>query len=221
MIVTASALLFDLDGVLVDSTPVITRIWEQWAMEHGFEPVKTVREAHGRPSLESIRELLPDADHEALNRDLEQREIDDTEGVVPVRGSIELLASLPPDRWSLVTSCGRDLAEARVQAGGHPIPRHMVTFNDVQNGKPDPEPYLLGACILGFSAADCIAIEDAPAGIVSGKAAGARVIALRTTATDEELRSASPDWILDDCSSISATFDPATGVLRLDLALPD
>ncbi len=105
--------------------------------------------------------------------------------------------------------------------GGHPIPRHMVTFNDVQNGKPDPEPYLLGARILGFSAADCIAIEDAPAGIVSGKAAGARVIALRTTATDEELRSASPDWILDDCSSISATFEPATGVLRLDLALPD
>ena len=221
MTVTASALLFDLDGVLVDSTPVITRIWEQWATEHGFEPVKTAREAHGRPSLESIRELLPDADHEALNRDLEQREIDDTDGVVPVRGSVELLASLPPDRWALVTSCGRALAEARVQAGGHAIPRNMVTFNDVKNGKPDPEPFLLGAHILGFNIADCIVVEDAPAGIRSGKAAGARVIALRSTTTDEELRAEGPDWILNDLSEIKASFDSNTSVLRLDLALPD
>ena len=98
----------------------------------------------------------------------------------------------------------------------------MVTFNDITNGKPDPEPYLLGARILGFNAADCIVVEDAPAGIRSGKAAGARVIALRTTATDDELRSASPDWILDNCASITASLSIAlTGLLRLDLRTSD
>ena len=219
MIVTASALLLDLDGVLVDSTPVITRIWEQWAREYGFEPEKTAREGHGRPSIESIRELLPDADHEALNVDLERREMEDTDGVIPLPGTIELLASLPPDRWALVTSCTRPLAEVRIQAAGLALPLNLVTSNDITNGKPDPEPYLLGGSRLGFNAADCIVVEDAPAGIRSGKAAGARVIALRTTATDEELRSASPDWILDNCTAISASSDPDTGLLRLSLSM--
>src|SRR6202158_4370142 len=97
--ITCSALLFDLDGVLIDSTPAVARVWTQWAIEHGFEPEKTVREAHGRPSIESIRELLPRADHQSENREVERREIEDTGGVVPLPGALELLTSLPPHSW--------------------------------------------------------------------------------------------------------------------------
>ncbi len=215
MLLTARALLFDLDGVLVDSTPVITRIWEKWAVEHGFEPEKTAREAHGKPSLESIRELLPDADHEALNHDLEQREIDDTEGVVPLPGIVRLLASVPQERWTIVTSCTLPLAEARIRAGGLHIPPQMITSSDISNGKPHPEPYLKGAQVLGFDAAECIAFEDAPAGVCSARAAGARVVALRSTASDEELLAAGADWIWDDFTRVSASVDASSGLLHL------
>jgi sugar-phosphatase len=218
MVVTARALLFDLDGVLVDSTPVITRIWEQWAQEHGFPPEETAREAHGRPSLESIRELLPDADHEALNRDLEQREIDDTEGVVPLPGIVRLLASLPQERWTIVTSCTLALAEARIRAGGLHVPPRMVTSSDISNGKPHPEPYLKGAQALGFEAADCIAFEDAPAGVRSAKAAGARVVALRSTRCDDALLEAGADWIVDDFTGISARVDASSRMLVIKVA---
>jgi len=214
MVVTASALLFDLDGVLVDSTPAVTRVWAKWAVEHGFEPEKTVREAHGRPSIESIRELLPDADHEALNCQLEAQEIADIEGVVPLPGAIELLNSLPADRWTIVTSCTRELAEVRLRAAGLPQPPTMITSSDITRGKPDPEPFLKGAAKLGFSPADCLVLEDVPAGILSGKAAGSRVIAVRTTATEEELVAANPDWIVASCASISVQFDHTLNLLR-------
>ncbi len=184
-------------------------------LEHGFEPEKTAREAHGRPSLESIRELLPDGDHAALNRDLEQREIDDTEGVVPLPGIVELLASLPPERWTVVTSCTLPLAMARLGAAGLHAPPRMITSSDISNGKPHPEPYLKGANALGFVAADCIAFEDAPAGVRSAKAAGARVVALRSTDSDEALLAAGADWIVNDFTAISARIDPASGELHL------
>jgi mannitol-1-/sugar-/sorbitol-6-phosphatase len=215
MLLSARALLFDLDGVLVDSTPVITRIWEKWAVEHGFEPEKTAREAHGRPSLESIRELLPNSDYETLNRDLEQREIDDTEGVVPLPGIVKLLASLPPERWTVVTSCTLPLAMARLEAAALEAPPRMITSSDISNGKPHPEPYLKGANALGFEAADCIAFEDAPAGVRSAKAAGARVVALRSTDSDEALLAAGADWIWNDFTRVSASVDASSGLLQL------
>jgi len=217
MIVTASALLFDLDGVLIDSTPAVTRVWAQWAVEHGFDAEKTVREAHGRPSIESIRELLPEADAEAENAIVEQREIEDLEGVIPLAGAVELLTSLPTDRWAIVTSCTRELARVRIQAAGLPVPPTIITSSDITNGKPHPEPYLKGAAALGFDAADCIAVEDVPAGIRSGLAAGARVIALRTTATEEELRSAGPTWVAESCASIRVAVGMNDGLLRLAL----
>src|SRR5271169_4554055 len=216
-VITASGMLFDLDGVLIDSTPAVARVWTQWAIEHGFEPEKTVREAHGRPSIESIRELLPDADHELENREVERQEIEDTGGVVPLPGALELLTSLPPDRWAIVTSCTRPLAEVRIRTAGLPVPPTMITSSDITDGKPHPEPYTKGARTLGFAPSDCVVVEDVPAGIRSGKAAGARVIGLRTTATEAELRFASPDWILDNCAAISPSFDPAFGLLRFSI----
>ena len=194
--------LFDLDGVLVDSTPAVARVWAGWAHEHGFDPGEVVRKAHGRPSITTIRELLPNADHPAENREVERREIADIEGVVPLPGAMELLQALPLDRWAIVTSCTRPLAAVRIGAAGLPKPKHLVTSTDVQHGKPDPEPYLKGAQILGVPAADCLVVEDAPAGIRAGKAAGARVLALRTTASDAELQQAGADWMVDDCAEL-------------------
>ena len=196
------AVLFDLDGVLVDSTPAVARVWAGWAHEHGFDPGEVVKKAHGRPSFTTIRELLPNADHAAENREVERREIADVEGVVPLPGAMELLQALPLDRWAIVTSCTRALAAVRIDAAGLPKPKQMVTSTDVQHGKPDPEPYLKGAQILGVPAADCLVIEDAPAGIRAGKAAGARVLALRTTASDAELQPAGADWIVNDCAEL-------------------
>ena len=197
-----SALLFDLDGVLVDSTPAVERVWRKWALDHGFDPAEVVRRAHGRPSLTTIREYLPNADHEAENRRVEKAEIEDLGGVVPLPGALELLTSLPADRWTIVTSCTRPLAEVRIRAAGLPQPKFFITSDDVKNGKPAPEPYLTGALKLGFNAGSCLVFEDVPAGIRAGKAAGAKVLALRTTAAEGELRKAGADWIADSCAAV-------------------
>src|SRR5581483_5812851 len=158
------------DGVLVDSTPAVARVWGRWAVERGFDPEDTIRRAHGRPSITTLRELLPEADHETENREIERREIEDMAGVVVLPGARELLNSLPPDRWALVTSCTRRLALARLKAAGLPVPRHFITSTDIVNGKPHPEPYLKGARELGVPPADCLVVEDVPAGVKSGRA---------------------------------------------------
>jgi sugar-phosphatase len=194
--------LFDLDGVLVDSTPAVARVWTGWALAHGLDPDEVVKKAHGRPSIATIRELLPGANHAAEDREVERREIADIEGVVPLPGAVELLKALPRDRWAIVTSCTRSLAAVRIGAAGLPEPRYLVTSTDVKHGKPDPEPYLRGAQLLGAPASECLVIEDAPAGVRAGKEAGARVLALRTTASDVELRQAGADWIVDDCAKL-------------------
>jgi sugar-phosphatase len=194
--------LFDLDGVLADSTPAVARVWTIWANKHGFDPQETVRKAHGRPSLATIRELLPNADHAAENAIVERMEIEDLEDVVALPGAVELLHALPADTWTVVTSCSKRLALVRLRAAGLPIPEKLVTSNDITNGKPHPEPFLKGAKLLGFAPADCVVFEDAPAGIRAGKAAGTRVIALQTTEQDNFLRQAGADWIVANCRSV-------------------
>ena len=203
--IQCKGLLFDLDGVLADSTPAVARVWTIWANQHGFDPQETVRKAHGRPSLATIRELLPEADHAAENAIVERMEIEDIADVVALPGALELLRALPTDKWTVVTSCTRRLARVRLRAAGLPVPEELVTANDISNGKPHPEPFLKGAALLGLAPADCVVFEDAPAGIRAGKAAGARVIALQTTERDDLLRQAGADWIVADCSSVRVT----------------
>jgi mannitol-1-/sugar-/sorbitol-6-phosphatase len=212
--------LFDLDGVLVDSTPAVARVWTIWANKHGFVPEEVVRQAHGRPSLTTIRELLPHADHDAENREVERGEIEDVDGVIPLPGALEILQALPQDRWDIATSCTRRLAEVRIRAAGLPMPKHLITSNDVKHGKPDPEPYLKAAKILGFAPADCIVMEDAPAGIRAGKAAGARVFALRTTSPDAELTQSGADWIANDLASLRLNSSDHQSHLGLILVHP-
>ncbi len=206
MKIVCRGVLFDLDGVLVDSTPAVARVWTKWATKHGFVPDEVVRKAHGRPSIATIRELLPRADHDAENREVERGEIEDVDGVIPLPGALELLQTLPQDRWAIATSCSRRLAEVRIRAAGLPAPKHLITSTDVLRGKPDPEPYIKAAKILGLAPADCIVIEDAPAGIRAGKAAGARVFALRTTAPATELLESGADWIANDLASLRLLF---------------
>jgi sugar-phosphatase len=200
--VSAQALLFDLDGVLINSIPAVERVWSRWAEERGFDVQEVLHRAHGRPSIETLRYLLPEADHEAENRLVEQAEIADVADIVPLPGVTELLAALPRDRWAIVTSCTRPLAEVRIRAAGLPTPGLFITANDITRGKPDPEPYQKGAMGLGFAPEECIVVEDALAGIASGRNAGARLIAFTTTASIADLVAAKPDWILRDCSAI-------------------
>jgi sugar-phosphatase len=216
--IDCQSVLFDLDGVLADSTPAVTRVWTVWANKHGFDPEETVRRAHGRPSLATIRELLPNADHDAENRTVERMEIEDIAGVVALPGAEELLRALPAGRWTIVTSCTRPLALVRLRAAGLPVPAQIVTCDDVCAGKPNPEPYLKGAEQLGVTAADCVVIEDAPAGIRAGKASNARVIALQTTESDSLLREAGADWIVKDCASVRAVRAGADGRISLLLS---
>lgn len=196
------ALLFDLDGVLINSTPAVARVWRRWAVERGFNPDEVVERAHGRPSLTTIREYLPNADHHAENREVERREIQDLEGVVPLPGALELLASLPSNRWTIVTSCTRPLAEVRIRAAGLPLPPKMITSTDIVHGKPNPEPFLKGAALLGFAANQCVVFEDVPAGVRAGKAAGARVIAFTTTVDKSALQDAGADFVLRNCAEV-------------------
>jgi len=216
--ISCAGLLFDLDGVLIDSTPAVARVWTKWAVARGFDPEETVRRAHGRPSIATIRDLLPNADAAKENEVVLRGEIEDTAGVVSLPGVSDLLKSLPLDRWALVTSCARPLAEVRLQTAGLPIPDKMVTSDDVRVGKPDPEPYLKGAALLGVPASECVVFEDAPAGIRSGKSAGALVVALRSTASDRELEQAGADWIITAYSELSLTSsDHGSRGIRLQL----
>ena len=138
--ISCKALLFELDGVVIDSTPVVARVWSQWAREHGFDPEDTVHRAHGRPSMTTIRELLPDAAHDPENREVERREMLDVDGVIPLPGVVELLGSLAADRWTIVTSGTKPLADVRIRAAGIPPPERFITAQDIVIGKPDPNP---------------------------------------------------------------------------------
>jgi mannitol-1-/sugar-/sorbitol-6-phosphatase len=187
---SCSAILFDLDGVLVDSISSVERAWRKFAERHKLDPAEVLRAAHGHRSLETVRMLMPNLDAEVENRIVEQDEIDDAVGLTATEGAAELLTVLPPERWTIVTSGTRPLATARLRAAGLPIPRHLVAADEVVNGKPHPEPYIKGAVSLGFRPAQCIVFEDAPTGIRSALSAGAKVIGIPGTYDGTQLQSA-------------------------------
>jgi mannitol-1-/sugar-/sorbitol-6-phosphatase len=215
--VRCDALLFDMDGVLIDSTPTVARVWRRFALQHGLDPQEVVSRAHGRPSIATVRDYFPEADYEQLSRQVEQQEMEDLDGVVALPGSLQLLTNLPPARWTVVTSATRALAQVRLKAAGLPLPRHIVTADDITNGKPHPEPYLKAANVLGCPASECVVIEDVPAGIRAGKAAGSKVIAFTTTVGRSQLINAGADWVLNNCSDISVIDARAGLSLKLRL----
>jgi sugar-phosphatase len=179
--ILADAILFDLDGVLIDSSACILRHWQVWAQKHDLNLAAIMQVAHGRMTVETMRLVAPHLDVEAEARRFEAAEAVDTDGIIAIEGAAELLKSLPPDGWTIVTSGSRTLATNRLICTGLPVPRFFITADDVKNGKPHPEPYLAGAIALGVSPAGCVVIEDAPAGIAAAHSAGMRTIAITTT----------------------------------------
>jgi mannitol-1-/sugar-/sorbitol-6-phosphatase len=212
VIFACSALLFDLDGVLVDSTPAVARTWRAWAIQHGLDPEVAIGKAHGRRSIETIRELAPHLNAEQENRKVERIEIEDREGVVALPGAAHLLRILPPDRCAIVTSATRELAMARLGYAGLPAPANLISADDVRDGKPSPEPYLAGAKLLRTAAKDCLVFEDAPAGIASARTAGMQVVALQTTYSAQQLQSA--DTIIKSLGEVNIEMEPDKIVCR-------
>ena len=184
------AVLSDLDGVLVDSGAEIERTWRTFAERHGLDAASVLAESHGRRSVDLIRLVAPDLDAAAEAAAIEREEIENVDGLLPLPGARELVSSVPADRFAVVTSGSRALAVARLRAAGLPVPEVLVTAEQVEAGKPDPAGYLRAAALLGVDPSDCLVLEDAPAGVAAGLAAGMTVIAVLTTNDESALRAA-------------------------------
>ena len=209
-----SAVLFDLDGVLVDSTGSVERQWRAWAARKGVDGNAVVAIAHGVRGLDVIRRVAPHLDAEAELRELEGREALDQEGVRAMPGAADLVSSIPDGRWGVVTSGTRDLASGRLRFCGLPVPRVLVTADDVVHGKPHPEPYLKGAELLGFRPEECLVIEDAPAGIQAARAGGMKVVGLASTYAADTLGEA--DAVVGGLARIRVSSN-GTGKLEVEV----
>lgn len=209
------AILCDLDGTLIDSTRATERVYSAWMADRDVTP-PTGGHPHGIPAREVVRMLAPELDADAEAADLERREVADTEGVIALPGAAELLA--PESPWGLevaiVTSCTAPLAEARLGAAGLAAPSIVITAERTELVKPNPDPYLLGAKLLGLEPADCLVLEDAPAGIAAGRAAGMQVVAVRSSHGDDDLTQA--HLIVDDAAALAAML-PTRVAYEVDL----
>jgi mannitol-1-/sugar-/sorbitol-6-phosphatase len=179
-------ILFDLDGVLVDSATYVEDQWRQWARTKGLPAEPFLRVCHGRRALETIQLAAPHLDAEAevaafVPADGESRVLK------PVQGAARLLQTLPAGSWAVATSGTRTVATERLREAGLPVPHVLVCAEDVVHGKPSPDVYLLAAAAMGVSPSECIVIEDAPAGVQAARAAGMAVLALTTTHREEDL----------------------------------
>ena len=186
---SGAAIIFDLDGVLIDADLIYERHWAHWAAGHGVDLDAILAVHHGRPAVETIRAVMPDMDAEAeatrFNEALE-RDTDDS-GIGAYAGAHELVAALDGTRWAIATSAPRSTAVSRLTSLGITMPEVLVTIDDVAAGKPAPDPYLAAADALGVAADQCLVVEDAPAGVTSARAAGAFVLAVATTHDPERL----------------------------------
>jgi sugar-phosphatase len=187
---SCKAILFDLDGVLVNSAECVERTWRVWAARHHLDAEKVISFAHGRRTIETVQLVAPELSADEELRDLESSEAMTAEGVYQIAGARALLESLPGDRWAVVTSGVRAVAEFRIRLTGLPTPAVMICADDIDRGKPHPQGYLKAAAKLGQSPADCLVIEDAPAGIEAAHNGGMRAIAIATTYARDRLLTA-------------------------------
>ncbi len=211
--ISTQYLLFDMDGTLVDSTAAVEHVWGAWAAGHGIALESFRHSMHGRRAIDIMRSIIPPhLDPEAELRIVDDRELIETDGIVPIRGAAELLAGLPRDRWALVTSAQLPLAKARMAAAGLPLPEIIVSSDDIPDGKPNPACYRLALERLGCTPENAIVFEDAPAGLAAGHAAGCRTIALATVQPENRLDG--EEW-LPDFSFLTVEDIEASGSIRL------
>jgi sugar-phosphatase len=216
--VECKGFLFDLDGTLVDSLPVVERAWTQWAERHGISPQQVLDFIHGKQAITSLRHFMPNATEAELQHEftlLEQVEAEDTDGVHALPGALALLERINAlgIPWAIVTSGSVPVANARRLAGGVPLPEVFITSERVKQGKPQPDAYLLGAQGLGLAPQDCVVVEDAPAGILSGLAAGCQVIAVNAPADAPKLDQV--DLILSSLEQIKIAKSEQGAVIEL------
>ncbi len=213
MQIPARGLLFDNDGVLVDSDAAVAASWSRWALEHDLDPAAVLAVVHGRRAADTVADLVAEDRRAAAAELIDRYELQDAGTVPAVAGAADLLAALPPDVWAVVTSGTPALAAARLTAAGLPLPGAMVTGHDVRTGKPDPEGYLRGARLLGVPPQETVVVEDAPAGIAAGRAAGARVVGV-----GERALGTGADVVVGDLTGLSwadgVLTVPAGSVLR-------
>ena len=203
----ARAILFDIDGTLVDSTPVVERSWHTWAREYDVDAEEVMRVCHGRRTEDTVAEFVSPQQLAAAVARVQALELADFDGVTALPGARHLLDILPRQRWAAVTSGERALMTARLAAAQLPIPETLICAEDVAAGKPDPEGYLKAAAALGFDASQCVVVEDAPAGIAAGLAAGAQVLAVTTTHTAHQVASADVIVANLSCLRVRSTND--------------
>ena len=201
-----------MDGILISSLASVERSWTKWANMRGLDPVYVLSVIHGRRAIESAAELRPDLDAEAELNLLEEIECSDGEGIEILPGVQQLLAALPPHRWTVVTSATEKLARTRLAMIGLPVPERLITANSVPQGKPHPMPYLEGAKILGFPPEECVVIEDSASGVKAGEAAGCIVIGTTFSHTPEDLTAA--DYLVRDLTGLEVTETSAGLELR-------
>lgn len=214
-VLTARALLLDMDGTIVNSDAVVERCWRHWATQHGLDPDEALKVVHGRQGYATMAELLPGRPMEqnyADNRVMLAQETADIDGVVPVAGAAAFMAALTGLPHALVTSADEALAQVRMTAAGLPMPQVRVTAECVGASKPDPEGFLKGAAELGFGPADCVAFEDSEAGIAAARAAGMRVVGVGPRAAG-----LAPDAHVDDLTQLTVTEGP-DGTIELRVA---
>ena len=216
--IEARGILFDMDGVLVSSIGSVNRCWRRWAAMYEVPGAESFEIPHGTRAIDIVRELRPDIDANDGLRVIEDMEIADTEDLVVLPGVKALLASLPPEHWAIVTSATKRLLLGRLQAAGLPIPERIISGDMVERGKPDPEPYRRGAELLGFAPPECVVVEDAPAGVGAGKAAGCRVLGVLGTHAEAQLVEA--DWITPSLTEISVQASAGGLLLRVPLVVP-
>jgi mannitol-1-/sugar-/sorbitol-6-phosphatase len=217
---SCAAILFDLDGVLCDSTRQVDREWREWAARKGVDGDAVMAIAHGVRTIEVIRRVAPHLDAESEAAAIENHEAQDQRGVTVMPGALDLVQSIPEGRWGVVTSGSRLLAQNRLRHCGLPVPKVLITSDDVIHGKPHPEPYLKGAEGLRYRAAECLVIEDAPAGIQSARASGMKVLGITSTYAADALRQA--DAVIGKLGQIRVTSNGTSklGVEVLSGILP-
>jgi sugar-phosphatase len=212
---TFAAVLFDMDGTLIDSTPAVVRSWLKWAGEFGIDPAHLTG-FHGIPAHGIIAQLLPEHRHaEAVSR-IDELELADVDDIALLPGAAGALAALAPHHAAIATSCSRRLAEVRLRSAGVVVPDVVVTIDDTERGKPDPDPFLAAARGLGVDPTDCLVVEDAPGGLTAARAAGAATLAVATTSPREALE-ANPDADAVVETLADARFEVRDGRVRVTL----